>query len=108
MNMQELRVEIADRSLRESSLQIHSQSMERYQATQSYDHSWREKDWLYTEVEYRERAHLKKFCFSETERTQQLIIDELHRQEKESAREGIRMILKRQAAQGYPRFPVIL
>ena len=43
MNVQELRVEIADRALREASLQLHSQRMELYQANQSSDLSRREK-----------------------------------------------------------------
>ena len=79
LNMQELRVESADRALRESSLQIHSQRIEHYQANQSHGHSRREKVWLHTELEDRERARqethirtlgeleeLKKFSCTET------------------------------------------
>ena len=82
----------AQTALRESSLQIHSQRMELYQANQSSDHSRREKDWLYGDLEERERAlpetrmkflqemeELKKCRCTEAERGQQLRIDELSR-----------------------------
>ena len=63
-------------------------------ANQSSDYSRREKDWLYTELEERERAlletrigtlqemiELRKFCCTEAERAQQLTTDELSRRE---------------------------
>ena len=56
MHVLEVRVESAGRALIESSLQVHSQRMELHQAKQSYDHSWREKGWLRTDLEDRERA----------------------------------------------------
>ena len=81
--MQELRVESADKAPRKSSLKIHSQRMELHQAIHSSDSSRREKDWLYTELQERERAlqetrvrtlqemeDLKKFCCTEPERRQ--------------------------------------
>ena len=43
MNAQELRVESANKALRESSLQIQSQRMELYQANRSFDCSRRER-----------------------------------------------------------------
>ena len=55
LNMQELRLESADRALRESDLQIQSQRPELYQATQSSGYIRREKDWLFSDLEERER-----------------------------------------------------
>ena len=52
MKMQESRLESADRALRESDLQIQSQRLELYQASGYYR---REKDWLFSDLEERER-----------------------------------------------------
>ena len=41
INMQELNAESADRTLRESNLQVHSHRLQLYQATQMYLNSWR-------------------------------------------------------------------
>ena len=46
LDMQELRVDIADRALQESGLQLHSQRMELFQANRLYDYSMREKNCL--------------------------------------------------------------
>ena len=56
LNMQELRVESADRVLQGPVQQLCSQRMEFYQANQLSDHSKREKNWLCTELENRERV----------------------------------------------------
>ena len=53
---QELRVHCADRALHESGMQLPSQRMELYQANQSTEQSHREKRWLSTEFEMRDRA----------------------------------------------------
>ena len=84
LNMQELRVESADRALHEASLQLHSQRMELFQRNQLSHHSRREKERLCTQLEERERAlqdtrirtlqeiELRKFCCcTEAERAQQ-------------------------------------
>ena len=56
LNMQELRVESADRALHEASLQLHSQRMECFQRNQLSHHSRREKERLCTQLEERERT----------------------------------------------------
>ena len=56
LNMQELRVEDADRVLHESGPQLHFERMELYQMNQLCDHSQREKRWLCTELDRREKV----------------------------------------------------
>ena len=68
--------------------------MERYQANQLTDQSHREKSWLCTELEMRDRAlqedrviseeetqELKRICCTEAERARQIRFDELSSQE---------------------------
>ena len=86
--------ESADRSLQESGLQLHSQRMALYQANQLPVYSWKEKNWLCTELGRRDRTlqetrmrnlqemeELKKLCCTEAESVQQLRTDQLSRQE---------------------------
>ena len=97
LDKQELRVQCADRALHESSMQLQSQRMELHQANQLSDHSQREKSWLCTELDRKERLlqedrmrslqekqELKKMCCIEAEKAKQLRRDELSIQEKES------------------------
>ena len=71
--------------------------MELYQANQLTDQSQKEKSWLCTDLEMRERAlqedrvksyqeieDLKRICCTEAERARHLRIDELSTQEEES------------------------
>ena len=94
MNMQELRVESADKDLHESCLQLQSHRMELYLTNQVNENLWREQAWLQAELENRARDHqetrmrtlqeveeLKKFCCTEAARTQQLRADDLLRPE---------------------------
>ena len=94
INLQEFRVESADRALHESGLQLHSQ---RNSSKRISYHSRREKDWQCTELERRERVlqedcvgnlqemeEFKKLCCTEAERAKQLRIDERSVQDKES------------------------
>ena len=87
----------ADRALHGSGIQLHSQRMELYQANQLTDQSQKEKSWLCTDLEMRERAlqedrvksyqeieDLKRICCTEAERARKLRIDELSTQEEES------------------------
>ena len=80
----------ADRALHGSGIQLHSQRMELYQANQSTDQPQKEKSWLCTDLEMRERAlqedrvksyqeiqDLKRICCTEAEKARQLRIDEL-------------------------------
>ena len=62
--------------------------MELYLANQSSHYSPREKDWLCTELEDREKTlqetRMRTLRCTEAERARQLRTDELSRQEKES------------------------
>ena len=55
LDRQELRIQCADRTLHESGIQLRFQRME-LQLNQSYDHSFREKNWLCTESERRDKS----------------------------------------------------
>ena len=90
LDRQEAKMQCADS-------QHHSQRMELHRANQSYDQSQREKSWLCTELEMRDRAfqedrmksfheieEFKKMSCTKTERAKPLSIDELSTQEKES------------------------
>ena len=97
LDKQELRVQCADRALHESGMQLQSQRMELYQANQLSDHSQREKSWPHTELDRKETLlpedrmrslqeikELKKMCCTETEKANQLRMDDLSVQDKES------------------------
>ena len=78
-------------------MQLHSQRVELFQANQLSYHSQREKSWLCTELDRKERflqedrmkslheiEELKKLCCTEAERAKQVTIVELSVQEKQS------------------------
>ena len=112
MNMQELRVESADGVLCESSLQIHSQRMEFYLANQSSDYSRREEDWLFAELEEREKEPLNNLVLEFFRKWKNWKSWFCSRFKFRTCKTkwalwtvpGLSVILRQQAALGYPTF----
>ena len=98
-------MQCAGRALQESGIQLHSQRRELHQAIQSTDQSQREKIFLCTELEMRDRAlqedhtrsyqeidELKKMCCTEAESAKPLRSDGLSTQ-KETSESSVNQLM---------------
>ena len=120
MNIQELRVESANGSLRELKRKIRSHHMELYRANQLYENCRRERNWLQVELETRisrilqGKDKLKKLTSrqeQESQSTMNQITIQCKNYKTKSILEAfprISMILRQQAALDDPAFPNIL